>query len=201
MKSKKAHESETETFISDLIENRITGLDMIARIFRLTGYDKYALILLKDEIENTIGLDVSENLLNYFTGKSTDESVKAYMKHTNAGNALEFIDSKIAGTPPACFDIENKLSLAQIALICQYNGRKVTRKNAVEIAKEYGYISVKLTDVYNQMQTPNERITWGRETEKNRKQFEAIEPFLNQAGKARWRDEYETIKKRRHPDK
>lgn len=157
-------------------------IDIVSRVHYLTGFDKNALILLREVICNQIGHDLSAKLLKMEYPEYFDQ------KNTSIGNVLSYLDSKIGGTTWVFGEHnENKLTLDQIAIICIFNGRAVPKKNAKEIAQEYGHDSMALYNNHcNHLKVDHAK--WIREDEKNKKEFIEIRPYLNVKGLAKWDD-------------
>jgi len=91
-----------------------------------------------------------------------------------------------------------KLSIPQIALIHYYNGVTVTRVNANEIIKRYGYTSgEKLFQVFSKYSSRSNRIEDEGTDKKNLnklKLLESIIPFLNDENQQKAIDEINTLK-------
>jgi len=203
--------------LADFIEEMkspMPYIDIVSRVHLLTGFNKSAVIILRRYIGKILGYriwkktdihynDTSPKLIEAKIGKKT------YMVHSfeppkhHQTFLIDFLESLIigrdvdnyfTGIDPDDYDkhvfSEAKLTLNQIALICRYNGREVTKKSAAKVAQEYGHKgSTKLYDNFRDYKDSINRIRWAKETQKKRDQFNAIRPHLNDAGKAMWNDE------------
>lgn len=209
--------------ISDFIEEMkspMPFIDIVSRVHLLTGFNKSALIMLRRHCGEILGYRLWEKIdVHYSSSKLKEVKIgkKTFMVNTiempkhHHTFLIDFLDALIVGRDvdpfftgidPDDYDKhvfgESKLTIRQIALICRYNGRNVTKRDAAKIAREYGHKgSTKLYDEYRNTKMPNERITWACETKKNRIQLDAIRPHLNDSGKAMWNDELKMVDNRK----
>jgi len=129
----------------------------------------------------------------YFFGFNDHMRIEARYKY------LQWLREKLTGSKP---DTE-KLSLRQVALINFYEGNRISRENASEIATKYGYKSgQKLYQYYSFYLKNTNRRAYDLGSENKLinkiKLFESILKYLSDKGKALALDEIKILKP---PDK
>lgn len=182
----------------------IHEIDIIGRIHLITGFNRYAMILLRDELFYLVGSKGWDAIKRYFdlvkSGKpyTPDEEFELHdqLPEWKYVFTWEILTSLIDGKDPIyekwiCYG--EKYTHHEIALICLYNRETVTPQNAKSIARRYGQTSDKVYQHFNKLRTPRNRIAWINESEDNKESFKRIEKELNTEDRELWMDEYKSI--------
>ncbi len=209
MLKKSIHNPHSKAYgVLDLFDEINQGIpfpDYISRIHLLTGYDRYALKLLRLSIEKRYGKDiVAYANFVHANGPKVETPAKCKQGKMVVAPRFEiafvigFIDYKLGSNRkgPSWFLnslIHEKYSHHEIALICHYNEERITKDNAQSIAERYGHRSGKAYQHFNKLRNSRNRIAWIKESEDNKESFKRIEKELTPEGRELWMDEYKSI--------
>ncbi len=186
----------------------IHEIDIIGRIHLITGFNRYAIILLRDELFYLVGSKGWDAIKRYFelvkSGKpyTPDEEFKLHdqLPEWKYVFTWEILTSLIDGKDPIyekwICEGQN-FSGHQIALIVHYNGLSTSVDDKEEIARRYGLTSKAWWDDWSQdIRDYEGRKRWVTKPWRNFKnwsEFLAIEQELTKTGKAKWLDEKRTF--------